>query len=339
MCFSHSPSGANQMEIRQLEAFVAVMSAGSVTAAGRLLGRSQPVITRSIQELEAEIGYPLFQRFGPRVTPTREASELYQDVERTLASLRQVKARAEQIGRQAPPPLNIAATSALAAGLVPRALALLEQSHPLETVHLRSLAPEQVVDAVLNGMVDIGVSSLPLEHRGVTVHWIGEAACVAAVRESDPLARLPRISLREFEGRRLVTMQNPYRLRRRLDHAFNAAGVRTAGAIETNSSLNALGLVRSGLGLAVLEPVTAYGLPVDGIVIRPLDIRIPFLFGAITPEFRLSGAATLAAADALAQAAANMLPDFILHDASQHAAILQVLYGAQDDAVNSTEKV
>lgn len=158
------------MEIRQLEAFAAVMSAGSITAAGRLLGRSQPAVTRSIQELEAEIGYPLFQRFGPRVAPTREASQLYQDVERTLANLRQVKVRAEQIARQAPPPVTLAATSALAVGLVPRALSLLDRSHPLESVHLRSAAPEQVVNMVLNGIVDIGVSSLPPEHRGVLVH-------------------------------------------------------------------------------------------------------------------------------------------------------------------------
>lgn len=326
------------MEIRQLEAFVAVMSAGSVTAAGRLLGRSQPAITRAIQELEAEIGYALFQRFGPRVSPTRQASELYQDVERTLTSLRHVKARAEQIGRQAAAPLTIAATAALAAGLAPHALASLEKRYPLETVHLRSVAPEQVVDSVLNGTVDIGVSSLPLEHRGVTVHWIGESACVAALGESDPLARQPRIALSDFDGRRLVTMQNPYRLRPRLDSAFAAAGVRTTGAIETNSSLNALGLVRSGLGLAVLEPVTAYGLPVAGIVIRPLDIRIPFLFGAITPEFRPPSAVTLAAADALAHAAADLLPDFILHDASQHGAVLQTLHGAQEDIDQAHEK-
>ena len=47
------------MELRQLEAFAAVMSTGSVTAAGRVLGRSQPAVTRLVQELEAEIGYPL----------------------------------------------------------------------------------------------------------------------------------------------------------------------------------------------------------------------------------------------------------------------------------------
>jgi len=144
--------------------------------------------------------------------------------------------------------------------------------------------------------------------------------------------------LSDFAKRRLVTMQNPYRLRPRLDSAFAQAGVRTAGVIETNSSLNALGAVRAGLGLAVLEPVTALGLPVEGVVIRPLDIRIPFLFGVITPEFRPPGAVTLAAAQALAQAAADMLPDFVLHDASQHGAILQALYGAPEDLPNPTEE-
>jgi hypothetical protein len=96
--------------------------------------------------------------------------------------------------------------------------------------------------------------------------------------------------------------------------------------------------VRAGLGLAVLEPVTALGLPVDGVVIRPLDIRISFLFGVITPEFRPPGAATQAAAKALAQAAAEILPDFVLHDASQHSAILQALYGEPDDILNLTEE-
>ena len=44
------------MEPRQLEAFAAVMSTGSVTGAARLLARSQPAITRLVQELEAEVG-------------------------------------------------------------------------------------------------------------------------------------------------------------------------------------------------------------------------------------------------------------------------------------------
>ena len=69
------------MEPRQLEAFAAVMSTGSVTGAARLLARSQPAITRLVQELEAEIGYALFTRNGPRVTPTAQGFLLHEDAE------------------------------------------------------------------------------------------------------------------------------------------------------------------------------------------------------------------------------------------------------------------
>ena len=86
------------MELRQLEAFAAVMSTGSVTAAGRLLGRSQPAISRLLQELEAEIGYALFSR-SPRVTPTEQGFLLYEDVERALAGMRQIRERAGEIAR------------------------------------------------------------------------------------------------------------------------------------------------------------------------------------------------------------------------------------------------
>ena len=110
------------MELRQLEAFAAVMSTGSVTAAGRLLGRSQPAISRLLQELEAEIGYALFSRSGPRVTPTEQGFLLYEDVERALAGMRQIRERAGEIARGQAQPLLIAATPALAAGLVPAAL-------------------------------------------------------------------------------------------------------------------------------------------------------------------------------------------------------------------------
>jgi DNA-binding transcriptional LysR family regulator len=315
------------MELRQLEAFAAVMSTGSVTAAGRLLGRSQPAITRLIQELEAEIGYALFTRNGPRVTPTEQGFLLYEDVEHVLVGLQQIRTRAEEIARGDARPLHIAATSALAAGLVPAALARPGPAHDTRQIQVRSASPEQVVHAVLTGAADVGVTSLPLEHRGVVVHWIGEAACVAALRRDDPLAAHDRLPLSACAGRRIVTMQNPYRLRRRLDHAFAQAGVAPAALIETNSSLNALTAVRAGLGLSVLEPVTAYGMPLADVVVRPIDAAIPFFFGVVTRDAKAPSPATLAFVDALAEAARALLPDFVRHAPGEHAQVLQSLYG------------
>ncbi|CUJ11915.1 HTH-type transcriptional regulator gltC [Achromobacter xylosoxidans] len=311
------------MELRQLEAFAAVMSTGSVTAAGRLLGRSQPAISRLLQELEAEIGYALFARSGPRVTPTEQGFLLYDDVERALSSLRQIRDRAEEIARGQAQPLLLAATSALAAGLVPDALKRIEAQAGNTRVQLRSASPERVVHAVLSGAAQLGATSLPLEHRGLTVHWIGQAPCVVALPENDPAARHDVVPVAELAGRRVITMANPYRLRRRLDAALGHA----AGAIETNSSVNALAAVRAGLGVSVLEPITAYGAPMAGVAIRPIDLDIPFFFGVITSQSQPLTPACQAMADALAQAAAQLLPGFVLHDAGQHGALLQSIYG------------
>lgn len=317
------------MELRQLEAFAAVMSTGSVTAAGRLLGRSQPAISRLLQELEAEIGYPLFARSGPRVTPTEQGFLLYDDVERALTSLQQIRGRAEEIARGQAQPLLMAATSALAAGLVPDALKRIETRIGAARVQLRSASPEQVVHAVLSGAAQLGATSLPLEHRGLTVHWIGQAPCVAALPEDDPVAQQTVVPVSALAGRRLITMANPFRLRRRLDAALAPNG-QMPGTLETNSSVNALAAVRAGLGVSVLEPITAYGAPMTGVAIRPIDLDIPFFFGVITPQSQTLTPACQAMADALAQAAADLLPGFVLHDACEHSALLQSIYG--DDA-------
>lgn len=314
------------MEPRQLEAFAAVMTTGSVTAAARVLQRSQPAVTRLVRELEAELGYDLFDRHGPRVTPNAEAFALLPDAERVLAGLRHLRRRADEIARREPAPLWVAATSALAVGLLPQALARVEAAQGPRPLQLRTAAPEAVLQAVLGGGAQLGASSLPLEHRGVELQWIGQLPCVALLPADDPLAAQPRVALAELATRRLVTLSNPFRLRGRLDAALAAAAPRPGALIETNASINAQALVRAGLGVAVLEPLTPLGAPVDGVVVRPVDTDIPFFFGVVTPSSPTPpAAAVLALSDALLDAAAA-LPGFVRHDPAEHGRLLEAAH-------------
>ncbi|EFH11387.1 LysR family transcriptional regulator, partial [Teichococcus cervicalis] len=79
------------MDVRQLELFSAILASGSLTGAARLTGRSQPAVTRLVQEMEAACGFPLFDRNGPRITPTERALLLHDEVERSLAALRRLR--------------------------------------------------------------------------------------------------------------------------------------------------------------------------------------------------------------------------------------------------------
>ncbi|MNT67185.1 DNA-binding transcriptional regulator LysR [compost metagenome] len=85
--------------------------------------------------------------------------------------------------------------------------------------------------------------------------------------------------------------------------------------------------MRAGLGVALLEPVTARGLPLTDIAVRPIDADIPFYFGVITPQARPASTAVLALVQAVADAAAALLPDLLLRDPAEHSALLQSLYG------------
>lgn len=313
----------SDLDLRQLEAFSAVISTGSVTAAAKVLQRSQPAVTRLIQDLEQAIGYPLFLRNGPRIHPTEQALRLHEYVETALISLQQIRLRANEIWKEEKSPLQIAATPSMSSGLLPAALANMKLD---DSVQIISDSAEQTAHAIITGKAEVGISSLPLEHQGVQIHWIGQSRCVLALREEDPLAQKKQVSLGDLASRKLITPYNPYRLRSRYEQVLRKAKVKPAGVIETNSSVNILACIRSGLGVAILEPVTAYGLPLPGVVLRELDVEIPYYFGVATPQSRPPRPSVLALIDALKQSAARLLPEFACLEANEHARVMQSLH-------------
>ncbi|RMO92569.1 Transcriptional regulator, LysR family [Pseudomonas syringae pv. tagetis] len=314
------------MDLRQLEAFAAVMSAGSVTAAGKMLGRSQPSVTRAIQELEQELGFALFERSGPKVTPTHKAFMMYGEVESALLGVRNIRQRAQHIAQEENHQIKLVAISALAAGLLPTALSRLPEPLRPQQIQLQSMSPENVVQAVLSKTMDLGAVSLPLEHRGLEIHWIGEASCVAVLPADSPLAAHDVLSMELLRQQTLITMANPYRFRRRIDKAFHDAGGEPPRMLDTNTSLIAMQMARVGLGIALVDPFTAIGVPLQGVVVRPIACSIPFFFGLISAFASPLSEVASALVEEIAVCAKVLLPEMIMHEASAHDALLQSIY-------------
>ncbi len=114
-------------------------------------------------------------------------------------------------------------------------------------------------------------------------------------------------------------------MRGRYDKALKKVKAPLLETIETNSSANILGCVRAGLGVAILEPVTGWGMPLAGVAIRPLQEDIPYFFGVITPQGRQLSSAAQALVEALADAAAQLLPGFKRLTASEHPRIMRII--------------
>ncbi|NUS68386.1 MAG: LysR family transcriptional regulator [Ensifer adhaerens] len=311
------------MEVRDLEAFLAVMSTGSITGAARLLDRSQSQVTRLIQDLETSLGFALFERNGPRIAPTDKGIAFHEDAERFVSGIGHLRNRAKAIAGKEPEPIEIAATPAFASGIIPIALAELPERLLPHTINLRSMPAEAAVQSVFARTADFCVTSLPADQPGLDVQGFFEGRCVAAVAPHDPLAAKDVISIADLAGRTLVTMSNPFRLRHSVDEVLNAAGVRPSRIIATNAANNAVQVASLGLGVAIIEPATAYGLQSAPIVVRPLDVEIPFLWAILSAGSRPLSAGVRELIQRIARIASERMPDLTVHDPKQMARIAE----------------
>ncbi|MFK0277192.1 LysR family transcriptional regulator [Ensifer sp. NPDC090286] len=311
------------MEVRDLEAFLAVMSTGSITGAARLLDRSQSQVTRLIQDLETTLGFALFERNGPRIAPTDKGIAFHEDAERFVSGIGHLRNRAKAIAGKEPEPIEIAATPAFASGIIPMALAALPDHLLPHTINLRSMPAEAAVQSVFARTADFCVTSLPADQPGLEVQGFFEGRCVAAVAPHDPLAAKDVISIADLAGRTLVTMSNPFRLRHSVDEVLDAAGVRPNRIIATNAAQNAVQVASLGLGVAIIEPATAYGLQSAPIVVRPLDVEIPFLWAILSAGSRPLSAGVRELIQRIARIASERMPDLIVHDPKQMARIAE----------------
>ena len=110
------------MNLRQLELLRAVIRCETTSAAGRELGLSQPAVSNAIKHLEAQIGFPLFERINNRLFPTAEARALYRDSEPIFAMHAALETKIQDLKENKTGHLRIVATPPLGYSVIPRAL-------------------------------------------------------------------------------------------------------------------------------------------------------------------------------------------------------------------------
>lgn len=307
------------MEIRQFEAFAAVHASGSVTAAARLLDRSQPVVSRQLQDLEQELGFTLFTRTRPQVTLTEQGREFLEEVRNVLSGLQQLESRSREIAEGRARPLRVATSLSLGSSLLPAVIADMDQrgqgfEHKLQ---LEVMPSGDIVSALRDGNVDIALTSLPLELGRCRLHWSVQAPCQVALPDSHPLAVKPVISAVQLVDSTVITSSNASRMRHRLSTALlHPSRSPMQRQIITSSSMSALMMVRAGLGVALVDPCLVRHIQPAGVVYRPLDSYVPYTFGAVSHGDRPLSEEAQRVIDAVHAYAFRCIPQLVEGDTS-----------------------
>jgi len=277
---------AQRITHRHLEVFRAVMTAGSVTGAAQLLYSSQPTVSRELARMEQLLGYALFERAQGRLRANARALLLWDEVQRSWQGLERVIERAQELGRAQGAHISVLCLPALSHALLPGALARLQATHGAVAVSvatqeaplLQEWMAAQRFDLGLSELADAppGTRSLPLPAMDeVAVLPAGHALAAKAVLQAEDFKGLPFISL---------ARDDPYR--QQIDAWFARTGVERVLQLETHSAVAVCAMVQHGLGVAIVNPLTARACAGPQLVVRPLAFSVPFQVHALLPLHR-----------------------------------------------------
>lgn len=272
---------------RQLEAFCAMMDTSSVTEAARRIHVTQPAVSRLLSDLEFQVGYALFTRERNRLTPTPEAVALFEEVDRSFIGLSTIAEAAREIGTFRRGALHVAGLPALALEFLPTTVAEFCADKPDISIALQIHSSQKVLQCVASQQFDIGFAERSVSHPSVISETLFEAPMVAVLPVGHRLANLDRITPRDMAGESFVSLGLNYAIRQRIDAIFLAENVERKLQAETQLSFAAGHLVASGLGVSIIDPVTADHLVrLNLVTARPFEPAVMYTYQILFPRHR-----------------------------------------------------
>jgi len=272
---------------RQLEAFRAVMTRGKVTLAAETLNTTQPTVSRLIADLEAAVGFTLFERRGRSLWPTAEAQSLLEEVERSFVGLGEISRVAADIRDYRRGHLLIAGMPALALRFLPQVIAEFVADQPGVRIALRVHSSAEVLRNVSSQQFDLGFAAVEADHPSVLRRPLAESALEAVLPPAHPLCRNHRLTAEDLQPHRFLALGEEVTTRRDCDIWFAAHGSTPAVVAEAQLSAALVEMAAAGLGVGFVDPVAARLAATDGRVARrPLAPAIPFTYELLQPALR-----------------------------------------------------
>lgn len=262
------------MSIREIEAFRAVMTAGTASKAARLLGVSQPAISQSIRKLEGLAGLRLFERVRGRLQPTQEALALMTEVDRYFVGYEAIEHRIRSLRLFGLGRLSIASFPAFGNCFLGRAIASFAPQQRNIQMMLQVTSSKEVYQHVAAGQVDFGLMNDEVDTQGVERSLLSNMPGVIAMAPHHPLRGKRVLELADLESDHFIDMNPEDSARRRLESALAEKNVQLRSIIETPLSVTACELALAGVGLAMVHPIAALDFIQRGLVIRRLSVTI-----------------------------------------------------------------
>ena len=149
------------MKLHHFEIVVAVAELGSLRAACRHLAIAQPAMTRSLGELEHELGAPLFQRHSRGMVLTLAGDAFVKRATTVVSEVKRIRDEVEQLGGGLGGSVVAGLSIAAHIALLPKALARFRRRYPLVKLHIIEGLYPTLEEGIRRGSVDFYIGPRP----------------------------------------------------------------------------------------------------------------------------------------------------------------------------------
>lgn len=265
-------------ELRHLRAFVAVAEERNFTRAAERLSYAQQAISKTVAQLELELGVTLLRRSSHDVEATPAGAALLDAGRKVLAAADAAFAEAQAIGQGAAGTLHVACTPAVGPATRRDIRRLLRDAAPGRSIAFREIRPHEIDQVLLAREAEVVLARTHHAHPAVDGAELAGSPAWLFVPDDHRLAAAPTVRLADLDGERLLTWNpvgTPY-----TDHLISQlaeAGARVEAVVsrvtggEDPPELEATGAV------ALLPAGWGAG---DGVVRKRLEgptLRLPLL--------------------------------------------------------------
>ncbi|AXF76790.1 LysR family transcriptional regulator [Erwinia tracheiphila] len=274
--------------LRHIEIFHAVVTTGNLTEAARLLHTSQPTVSRELARLEKISGLKLFDRVRGRLQPTTEGLRLFEEVQRSWYGLDRIISTAESLREFRQGELSVACLPVFAQSLLPLLCPTFLQRYPDVSLNIIALESPLLEEWLSAQRYDLGLTETTQTPAGTTRTELFTGMEVCVLPEAHPLAEKTCLTPQDFSHQNYVSLSRTDSYRQLLDQLFNEQGVVRRMVMETHSAASVCSMVRAGVGISVVNPLTAVDYAASGVAIRRFSADIPFTVSLIRPRHRPS---------------------------------------------------
>jgi len=261
------------INLRQVEAFRAVIENGTVSGAAAALNVTQPAVSKLVSNLEYDTGLRLFDRVKGKLTPTAQGARLYEEVDRVFSGLHQIERAVETVRREEKGRLLVGVLPALSGHFIQQVTMRFLESEPHVFVSLIVRGSPGLADWLVTRQVDVGILNAKVEHPYLDTEPFLSHPLVCIMPPDHPLARKTVIRPADLHEQPFVAFDEGVEIRRTVDEVMASYDSAPRLVLEATTAPTLCEFVAHGLGLSLVHPLMAG--PVQGrVAIRRFEPAI-----------------------------------------------------------------